>query len=62
MKKCTAVIIFCALLLSLAPSTCAIDALIREYYNADIKAGSIVATSDTDSISSDTTYIEFALD
>ena len=59
MKRSLITALFCITLCSLMPNIRALDAPIREYYNSEVKVGIRVDATD---ISSDTTYIELALD
>ena len=60
MKKFLISALLGAMLCTLASGVHALDAPIREYYNSEVKVG--IKADTTDSISSDTTYIELALD
>ena len=60
MKKFLIAALLGAMLCTLASGVHALDAPIREYYNSEVKVG--IKADTTDSISSDTTYIELALD
>ena len=60
MKKFLISALLGAMLCTLASGVHALDAPIREYYNSEVKVG--IRVDATDSISSDTTYIELALD
>ena len=60
MKKFLISALLGAMLCTLASGVHALDAPIREYYNSEVKVG--IRVDATDSISSDTTYIELALE